>query len=219
MKEKRGKIITIEGGDGTGKKTQAGLLVEKLRKEGYEVETLSFPQYEKPTGKIVTAYLRGEFGSLKDVPAKVASVFYASDRLEAQEQMKKWLQQGKLVVLDRYLESNMAHQGAKLPEEKREELIKWVYEFEINKLVILASDIVILLTLPLDIAEKAMIDEKRDKDIHESDINYAKEVHKTYQLAAKLFDWKIVNCMSEDRRLTEQEVAEKIWNIVKENLK
>jgi len=218
--EKRGKIITIEGGDGTGKKTQTGLLVERLRKEGYDVETLSFPQYETPTGKIVTAYLRGEFGSLNAVSPKIASAFYAADRLAAQKQIKEWLEQGKLVVLDRYYESNMAHQGAKSPEQERQEFIKWVYEFEVHKLGILTSNLVILLTLPLDIAEKAMINEKRDKDIHESDINYAREVHKTYIIASKLFDWKIIDCMSGDasRRLTEQEVSEKVWNVVKENL-
>ncbi len=213
----KGKIITIEGGDGTGKKTQTRLLVKRLKKEGYDVETLSFPQYEKPTGKIIRAYLDGEFGSLKEVNAKIASALYASDRLSAQEQIKKWLQEGKIIVLDRYYESNMAHQGAKLPEQERQEFIKWVYDFE-TSLGILASDIVILLTLPLDVAEEAMKNEGRQKDIHEKDVAYSREVHKTYLLAAKIFNWKIVDCMSVDARLSKEQVAEKVWDVVKENL-
>ena len=211
----KGKIITIEGGDGTGKQTQAAKLVSNLREKGYDVETLSFPQYDKPTGKIIRAYLNGEFGNLNEINAKTASALYASDRLSAQDKMQSWINDGKIIVLDRYYESNMAHQGAKLPESERKEFVKWLYDFEVHKLGILKSDLVVFLKLPLDVAEKAMQIQGRQKDIHEKDVSYAMEVHKTYPIAAKIFDWKVVDCMSDDvRRLTVGDLSEKILKIV-----
>lgn len=212
----KGKIITIEGGDGTGKKTQAEMLVARLRKEGHSVETMSFPRYNTPTGKVIRAYLDGKLGNLNEVSGKVASGFYAADRLAAQGQIKQWLGEGKIIVLDRYVESNIGHQASKVAEHEREETIKWVYGFEVSDLGILPSDIVVLLTLPLDLADEAVIVRGEAKDIHEQDQNYLREVHKTYEQAAKLFGWQIVSCMSseENKRLTKEEVAEKVWEIV-----
>ncbi len=214
----KGKIITFEGGDGVGKKTHAEMLVERLKKEGYDVETLSFPRYETPTGKIIRAYLDGKFGSLNEVPVKIASAFYTADRLAAQQEIKAWIEEGKIVVLDRYLESNMVYQAAKLPETERMESMEWLKDFEINEFGILPSDIVICLTLTEEAALKAMAAENREKDILEGNRDYQIEVHKTYHQAAKLFGWKTVDCIPQGKRLPKEEVAGKIWEVVKEKL-
>ena len=216
----QGKIITIEGGDGTGKKTQAELLVERLRGQGFKVETLSFPQYEEPTGKVIKAYLDGKFGSLKEIPAKAVCALYAADRLAAQKRIQYWLADGRIVILNRYIESNIGHQAAKLNAENREEMMNWIYDFEVKDLGIRPSDLVVFLSLPIKVAEDAMKNEERKLDIHESDIGYKLEVHKAYALASKLYGWKNIDCMhpTESRRLSIDEVSEKIWDAVRENL-
>ena len=214
----KGKIITIEGGDGTGKQTQTVMLVKRLQLEGYSVETLSFPKYETPTGKIIRAYLDRKLGPLKNVPPKIASALYAADRLAAQQEIKGWISEGKIVVLDRYIESNMAFQSAKLSEAERKEMIEWVHDFEVKDLGILPSDLVVFLNLPLGAAQDAMENEGRTKDIHESNKPFSDEVRKTYSFLADFYGWKTVECMSSDRRLSVGEVSEKIWEIVKESL-
>lgn len=215
----RGKIITIEGADATGKKTQTKLLVEKLKEEGFDVETLSFPRYETAIGKVIRAYLLGKFGKLDEINPKIASSLYIADRLDAQLKIASWLNQNKIIVLDRYLESNLAHQAAKVFGKEREKLIRWLYDLEVKYFKIIPSDLVLLLDLPLGEAEKAMMAEERQKDIHESDTAYKMEVHKTYLQAASIFGWHIVDCMSSGKRLSKKEVAEKVWNVVKKFLK
>lgn len=127
-----GKIIAIEGIDGSGKNTQAKLLVDNLRKQGFDVEFMSFPCYEETMfGKEIGAYLNGDFGSLDEVHPKLAALLYAGDRLEKKAFIKETIEQGKILVIDRYVSSNIAHQGSKVSAgADRENFCQWLSHLE-----------------------------------------------------------------------------------------
>ena len=125
----RGKLIVIEGGDGSGKATQTKLLVEYLRSKNIPTETLSFPRYSDSFyGKLVGRFLSGEFGPLESVSPYLAAIPYALDRLDARDDINKWLNEGKIVAIDRYVPSSLAHQAAKVPLDERETLVQWLEE-------------------------------------------------------------------------------------------
>ncbi len=109
-----GKFIVIEGLDGSGKSTQSKLLTQYLRKEGYKVEKIDFPQHGEKSAGLVDEYLNGKYGSSEEVGPYRASVFYACDRYDASFKIRKWLKEGKIVVSDRYVASNVGHQGGKI---------------------------------------------------------------------------------------------------------
>lgn len=126
-----GKLIALEGGDGSGKATQAALLVGYFMKKHTAVNTISFPRYTNSFyGKFIGRFLQGEFGSFDQVSPYIAALMYALDRKDAQEEIVQWLNNGDIVIADRYVTSNLAHQAAKLPEEKQEAIISWIEEME-----------------------------------------------------------------------------------------
>jgi len=201
----RGSIITIEGSDGSGKKTQATLLYKRAKKEGYRVKLISFPNYRSFWGKLIAKYLKGEFGKIEEIDPRDSSMLYALDRFSSKGKIMKILNSGTNIIFDRYIESNCGHQGAKYRGKKREELIKWIYDIELKKFGMPKSDIVIYLDLPPKYAIEAMKKRKRkylkkgEKDIHESDIEHLKEAYKTYSMLAKrMRNWKIVKCVDEN---------------------
>lgn len=212
---RRGKLIVIEGSDGSGKKTQTKLLIERARQYGVKVGTISFPQYETPTGQRVKEYLRGKFGPLDQVDPKFAARLYAEDRLEAKPLLLKWLSGGVNIILDRYIESNMAHQGGKFKGKERDEMIQWIYDLEINQLDLPKSDLVIYLDLPVEWQVKAMDKEGRDKDLHESSIQHLLDAEETYKmLAEQNKNWVKINCLRDGRRLSPEELSYVIWKVV-----
>ena len=193
-----GKIITIEGPDAAGKKTQAKLLVETLMMRTLSVRTMSFPRYETPTGKKVRAYLNGEYGSLDQVDPKFASGIYADDRLAAKPEIEEWLNQGGIWVFDRYYESNLGHQGAKFKDMKaRQEMIDYLLNLELNEMQLPPSDLVLYLSLPLEyilLAAKNDASRKGIKDIHEDDIDHLRAAKETYDMLAAQLGWKVIDC-------------------------
>ena len=156
-------IITITGSDGSGKATQTKLLMERAKKEGYKAQTMSFPQYEKFWGRVIKAYLRGEFGTLDEIDPHDASMLYAMDRLEAKERLLKWLREGSNIILDRYLESNYAHQAGKYKGKERDRMLMWLYDLEIEKNEMPESDLVIYLDLPVEWTLKAIEGRNKEK--------------------------------------------------------
>ena len=115
-----GKLIVIEGGDGSGKTTQFNLLKERLISEGHKIETVDFPRYGEDSALMIEKYLNGDFGSAKDVGAYRASILYAVDRYAASFEMKKWLAEGKIILANRYATSNMLHQAGKIKDIKED---------------------------------------------------------------------------------------------------
>ena len=190
----RGIFIVIEGSDGSGKSTQFSLLKEFFEKQGKQVKTYKFPRYEKPSAHFVTSYLNGLYGNANSLGAHTPSLFYALDRFEAGRDIRKDLEEGSIVLCDRYVGSNMAHQGQKIDDAKeRRSYFDWVHNLEFEMLGIPKPDANIVLIMPAEIASQLMEKrEKRDytsmqKDIHEADINHLKRAVATYEELCRLF--------------------------------
>src|SRR5580700_11703948 len=150
----RGKLIVIEGIDGSGKRTQLDMLARSLSERNVPLSQISFPRYDGFFGKLVARFLNGDFGPLDGVDAHFSALLYAGDRYEAKPQMESELAAGRTVLADRYIGSNLAHQGARVPPENRAEFIEWLrkLEYEIYKLP--PEDLVIYLRIPVTEAHR-----------------------------------------------------------------
>ena len=221
---RKGKLIVIEGSDGTGKATQSRLLVRRLRKEGLLAERVAFPQYGKSFfGDMVAAYLRGDYGAAGDVDPRLAAVLYAADRWEARDKLERARMRGTVVVLDRYVDSNKAHQAARLPKrQRRADFLDWVDRLEYGVIGLPRPDFTIYLRVPHRMAT-ALIDRKarrahlkgRRRDLHESDADHLRRAERVY---ARLADacpsdrgTEIV-CVERGRLLSKADIADRIWS-------
>jgi len=236
MNNSQGKFIVIEGLDGAGKSTQLNLLAEHLEKEGYKVEKIDFPQYGKKSAGLVEEYLNGRYGSSEDVGPYKASVFYACDRYDASFNIRQWLEDGKMVICDRYIASNMGHQGGKIKDEKeREEYLKWLYDFEYGLLKIPKPDLNIILKTSPELSMKMAnnINDKVKKAKRETylgdstiqDLHEKNEQHLVNALASYLKlveeypkEFRIVECIENGDLLSIDTVKDKVWELIKEVL-
>lgn len=163
MKEK-GKLIVIDGTDGCGKATQVALIKERLLNEGYDVETIDFPRYyDNFFGKLIGECLAGKHGDFLAVHPKIASILYAADRWESSSLILDWLNQGKTVIIDRYVSSSQIHQGGKIHDDNyRKEFLDWLDELEHGTFRIPRPDLIVYLDVPIDITLKLL----KEKDQH-----------------------------------------------------
>lgn len=205
-----GKLIVIDGGDSSGKERQSKKLVEKLESMGLPVVFLDFPQYEEFFGEIVGRYLRGDFGSVKDVHPVLSSIPYALDRSTKKDQIEDWRSRGFLVVCNRYAASNLAYMSAKLPEVEREDFIRWEEELEYKRLGVAKEDLVLFLHVPADIGqtltykkdEKPYMKGRGRGDIHERDLVYLRSVIDQYKwLSENRKNWAVIECMEDQTNL------------------
>ncbi len=217
----KGKIIVIEGLDGSGKATQAKLLASALAEKGENVKGITFPDYESDSSALVRMYLKGEFGSKPgDVNAYAASAFYAVDRYASYK--KDWgglYNEGGIIVADRYATSNGIHQCSKLDESLWDEYLRWLDDFEYTKLGIPAPDLVIYLKADTDISQKLMTgryngDESK-KDIHEGDIEYLKRSQKAAAYCAEKLGWKTVECVRDGQMRSIEDIHSEIMTLIK----
>jgi len=218
MKKKKGKLIVFEGIDGSGKGTQAALLASRLKKEGYKVESLTFPQYGKKTAGLVEEYLAGTFGSAKEVGPYRASIFYAADRYDASRQLRKWLADGRVVVTDRYMGSNIGHQGGKIRNAKeRAKFFSWLHDLEYNVFEIPKPDAQFLMRVNPVVASALRDGRKRAKDIHEADERHLRDAHNAYVAAAKQFEgqFTVVKCDSGGTMRDPEDIHEEVWGYVR----
>lgn len=223
MFQNKGKFIVIDGTDGSGKATQTKLLVEKLKAQGKEVELIEFPRHGHQSAWMVDEYLNGNFGTIKEVGPYQASVFYAMDRFAAAKEINDYLNQGKIVVADRYVTANMGHQGAKIETiEERKRFYDWITDFEYNKLKIPKPDLTIILHVPAEVAQ-GLVDKKghRDyvggnkRDLHEADLNHLQAAEQVYLEIVKQFpEFRLVECYEQERLLTKQEINDRVFKIV-----
>lgn len=211
----KGKFIVFEGADGTGKTTQAKLLFNYLKQNQKNTVFFSFPNYQSAWGKMVRRYLDGEFGDIGEVSPYLASMLYAGDRLLESARIRQWLGSGKLVVCDRYMASNIAHQVAKIKDQKSKiKYIKWLEGLEYGENKIQKPDLVILLTIPETIAQKFM--RKRTRDIHEKNVSYQERVVKAFfDLAKANKNWVVVSNIKGGRLKKIDEVHKEIVGILK----
>ena len=215
-----GKLIVIEGTDGSGKSTQFSLLTRHLQDMGREFMQLEFPQYSEPSSALIKMYLGGEFGSKpSDVNAYAASAFYAVDRYASYKKVwGQWYEDGGLVVSGRYTTSNAVHQASKEPEETRGDFLKWLYEFEYDRLGLPCPDLVIYLDVPTDYTEKMLRKREADThtsaDIHEQDMQYLATCRRTGREAAAFYGWTVIDCVRDGAMRTIEDIHEEICRLV-----
>jgi len=198
-----GKFIVIEGTDGSGKTTHLELAVKKLTEDGYMVEVVDFPQYGKKSAGAIEEYLNGTYGSAQDVSPYVASLFYAVDRFDGSFKIRAALTEGKIVLANRYVSSNIAYQGAKIPDAaERQKFMSWVEELEYGIMKLPRPDRVLFLHVPAKISfeliakknERNYLEGKK-RDIHETDLEYQKAVEQSYiELASHDTTVKTIEC-------------------------
>ncbi len=220
---RKGKLIVIDGGDGSGKTTQSELLSVYFLNKGIKVKSFDFPRYYSSFhGKVVGRFLAGEFGGVNEVSPYLASLAYALDRAAAKKEMDDWLGHGGTIVSNRYATSNMAHQGARLPEEKRKEFLDWIDELEYKVHKIPREDIVIYLHVPwrigMELTKKkglrAYLGGK--KDILETDENHRAESEVMYlSLAKKRKNWVVIECVIDGVILTKEMIHEKVLDVLR----
>ena len=219
-----GKIIVIEGTDGSGKSTQFRLLTQRLQQEGTEFKTLVFPQYSEPSSALIRMYLGGEFGTdPSDVNAYAASAFYAVDRYASyKKDWGQWYQQGGLIVSDRYTTSNAVHQTSKEPAEKQGEFLKWLYEFEYDRLGLPSPDLVIYLDVPTAFTEQLMRHREQETntkaDIHEQNTQYLATCRETGRTAANFYGWNVIQCVQDGNMRSIEDIHQEIYGLVKDCL-
>jgi len=232
MKKRKGKLIVIDGSDGSGKATQAALLLKRLKKEGYRSRTLDFPRYEANLfGELIGECLAGEHGDFADLDPRIASVLYAADRFESKGMIEKWLGEGYVVVLDRYVSSNQIHQGGKIHDAKRRRsFLEWLDRMEFGVFGLPRPDAVIHLHVPTEMSrrllqEKGATEKKsylRDgskKDVVESNGKYLEDSRESaLRLVRKRNDWRQVECAKKGSMLTREEIAELVFGIVSQML-
>ena len=215
-----GKLIVIEGTDGSGKSTQFKLLTQRVAGDGREFRKLVFPQYAEPSSALIRMYLGGEFGtSPADVNAYAASAFYAVDRYASYKKVwGQWYEAGGLVLSDRYTTSNAVHQASKEPREKQGEFLKWLYEFEYGRLGLPAPDLVIYLDVPTDFTERMMrrreADTNTTADIHEQDLRYLATCRETGRAAAAFYGWTVIDCVKNGAMRSIEDIHEEIYRHV-----
>ncbi|WP_369716701.1 dTMP kinase [Leptotrichia sp. HSP-536] len=224
-----GKLIIIEGTDGSGKQTQTELLYKKLKEiKGEEkVKKISFPNYESRASEPVKMYLAGEFGkTAESVNAYAASVLYSIDRFASfKTEWEEFYNNGGIVISDRYTISNMIHQVPKiLDENEKEKYLEWLVDLEWRKIGIPKPDIVFFLDIPFEFSQKLMknrenkITGEKKKDIHEKDGNYLKNAYETAKELSVKYGWNVISCVNRDKLRTREDINNEMIKITLENI-
>lgn len=216
----KGRLIVIEGLDGSGKATQAELLAKNLKKTDRHVFKITFPDYKSESSALVRMYLAGEVGGLDEVNVYAASSFYAADRyISFVKVWKKEYESGYTVIADRYATSNAAHQMSKLPENEWDSYLNWLSDYEYTRMGLPEPDLVLYLDMPTEISEKLIEmrygGDENKRDLHERNAEYLQKCRKAALYAAKRLDWQVISCVGEnsDKPYTIEETAAKIRSI------
>jgi len=217
----QGKLIVVEGIDGSGKSTQFKCLCERLRQEKADFHEIIFPRYSEPSSALLTMYLNGGFGkNPSDVNARAASVLYAVDRFASfRLDWGEIYKSGKIIVSDRYTTSNAVHQGAKLKQDELPAFFDWLYDFEYNIMELPVPDIVIYMDIDLNTALSQMTARQSatntSGDIHETDAEYLTNCLRVGSTAADHYGWKRVSCLANGCMRTVEEIHEDVFSLIK----
>ncbi|MGD9559575.1 MAG: dTMP kinase [Oscillospiraceae bacterium] len=215
-----GKLLVIEGLDGSGKATQAKRLAEVLAQQGRRVRLVSFPDYESDSSRLVQMYLAGAFGKKpEDVNAYAASAFYAVDRYASWK--TKWqgfYEAGGVVLADRYTTSNAVHQCSKLPEAEWPAFVAWLEDFEYGKMGIPRPDLVLCLDMEPQVSQQLLVQRyggENKKDIHEQDLGYLQRSRKAAHWCARHLGWKLVACSPNGRPRGVEDITAQLEDAVR----
>ena len=225
---KKGALIVIDGADGSGKATQTKMLVDRLRADGAEVETMDFPQYtQNLCGKLLRECLDGKRGDFMKVDARVASVLYAADRFESSATIKGWLAEGKTVILDRYVSANMMHQGAKIDNpQELENFLVWLDELEHGVFGIARPDLIIYLDVPLEerirMVQEAVANKELNKgetlDVAEADLVHQRAAQeRAKHIVQSKNNWCQIVCTTEGAMRSREDIHDEIHACIIQN--
>ena len=218
-----GKIFVIEGTDGSGKQTQFNLLKEHLLEDKIDFKTMSFPNYDSPSSSLVKMYLSGEFGeNASEISPYIASTFYAADRYATfQKELKKYYDDGGIILADRYTTANMIHQAGKITDKaERKKFLDWLWDFEFNLYKLPVPSKVFFLNMPTEKAQELMKNRENKfthdtkKDIHERDINHLIAAYNAACDVSKEYNWNEIKCTENDRIRTREEIHQEIYEVV-----
>lgn len=219
-----GKLIIVEGLDGSGKSTQVALLEKYFTDENISYKKIKLPDYDSPSSTLVNMYLAGEFGKdANDVNAYAAGAFYAVDRFASYKlNWKKDYENDVLILADRYATSNSIYQMEKIDESEWDEYLDWSADFEYNKIGIPKPDLVIYLDMPVEISQKLMTSryngDEGKKDVHEANVDFLNKCRKTALYAADKQGWKVIPCSDGENPLPIDVIHNTIVDTVKEEI-
>lgn len=213
----KGKLIVIEGGDGSGKSTQFAMLRDRLEHEKYNLFTTKFPRHGHPSAYFVGRMLRGEYGTLEEQNPYRTSLFYTLDRFDASEEIKQHMDRGDIVLLDRYTSANIGHQGSKIEDtEERKKYIEWLDTMEYTICDIPRPDIVFYLHMPVHFAVDLIAKRTdQEKDIHEGNMEYLYKTEQAFLEASSLLpNWQIIECVKNDQLRSIGDIHEELYKKV-----
>jgi dTMP kinase len=232
---KRGKLIVIDGTDGSGKATQTELLIKHLKHDGHRVKVVDFPDYYSNFfGKFIGHCLSEQYYNFVKVHPKIASVLYAADRFESKNQIEKWLKEGNVVIANRYASANQIHQGGKITNtKKREAFIKWLAEMEYEVFKIPKPDAVFYMSVPIPIVLKLIRErnkeksrdylgkgKKQKKDVHEKDVKFLENSRASALWLAKTQKgWIKIECVKDGKLESREEIHNKVYEKIRKILK
>ena len=215
----KGKLIIIEGLDGSGKSTQIEILRKRAQQAGKQVRQVKFPNYAEDSSALVRAYLAGELGSLHEINAYAASVLYSVDRYATfRRHMKEDYDNGCIFLLDRYTTANMYHQTTKLPKEEWDSFLDWLEDLEYGKMGLPKPDLVLYLDMRPQTAKKLMENryhgDESKKDLHEADFSYLLSCRDAALYAAQCCGWEVLSCCDGESPLPIDTISQMIWQKV-----
>lgn len=228
----KSKIVVIESGtDASGKETQTNLLCKRLNDEGKKVVKFSFPNYSSESSTFVKMYLNGEFGeNPDDINPYLSSIFFGMDRYATyMKEIKNYIDQDYIIIIDRYTTSNMTYQASKIKGiTEREKFLDWLYDFEFNLLGLPKPEVIIFLDVPVETSEDLMKIREREnvnlskndlkKDIHEQDIDYLKKTYYVAKYISSKYKWDEIKCIVDGKFRTKEDISNEIYNVVKSKL-
>jgi len=230
--KKKGRLIVIDGTDGSGKATQVALLAKRLKKEGHKIKIVDFPEYYKNFfGEFVGHCLSEQYYNFLNVHPKIASVLYAADRWESSKEMKNWLDKGYVVIANRYVSANQIHQGGKTKDTKRRnDFLKWLDQMEYEVFNIPRPDITLYLSLPIKIVLKLLKEResskmkraylKKGKDVHEADVDFLINSRKSaLKLEKEVKNFIKIECADKKGILSREDIHVMVYDKVKKILK
>lgn len=227
---KKGKLIVIDGSDGSGKATQVELLMKRLQKDGHKVNIIDYPEYYKNFfGKFIGHCLSEQYYNWLNIHPKIASIAYAADRFESSPQTIKWLKDGYVVIANRYVSANQIHQGGKIKSaKKRKDFILWLDQMEYGVFKIPRPDATFYLDVPTKISLKLMAERnskqkraylKKKKDVHENNTSFLVNSRKSaLWLAENLKNFIKISCAKGENLRSRENIHEEIYEKVKKVL-